>query len=211
MATNVDISDSKLWPDFVTKAFIDIMVDEVTKGKMPNETNTVTASEEVWRNYLKVHDKASQFQKKGCDHYKLLEIIFNKNNATGVLHHSSTQDPPNTYEENELDNQYLNNGSASHVCVNGDSSDDDLHEVEHITRSGKIQVQLRGIGIGVWRLLQGVTSDCSLTKCVTVLDEMEDIPHDAYGKALEKFMNPDWREVFIAMSVERKRGWVLRL
>ncbi|KAI5405516.1 hypothetical protein KIW84_052342 [Lathyrus oleraceus] len=24
MATNVDISDSKLWPDFVTKAFIDI-------------------------------------------------------------------------------------------------------------------------------------------------------------------------------------------
>jgi hypothetical protein len=36
MATNVDISDSKLWPDFVTKAFIDIMVDEVTKGNMPN-------------------------------------------------------------------------------------------------------------------------------------------------------------------------------
>lgn len=109
MATNVDISDSKLWPDFVTKAFIDIMVDEVTKGNMPNgvfhnrtwtsmttklssitnrsfkagqlkakmhrlramyrefysllqntgfgwnaETNTVTASEEVWRNYIKV-------------------------------------------------------------------------------------------------------------------------------------------------------------
>ncbi|KAI5442892.1 hypothetical protein KIW84_011790 [Lathyrus oleraceus] len=108
MATNVDISDSKLWPDFVTKAFIDIMVDEVTKRNMPNgvfhnrtwtsmttklssitnrsfkvgqlkakmhrlramyrefysllqntgfgwnaETNTVTVSEEVWRNYLK--------------------------------------------------------------------------------------------------------------------------------------------------------------
>ncbi|KAI5427050.1 hypothetical protein KIW84_032470 [Lathyrus oleraceus] len=234
MATNVDISDSKLWSDFVTKAFIDIMVDEVTKGNMPNgvfhnrtwtsmttklnsitnqsfkarqlnakmhrlwamyhefysllqntrfgwdtETNTVTASEEVWINYLKVHDKASQFQKKGCDHYKLLEIIFNKNNAIGVLHHSSTQDPPNKDEENELDNQYLNNGSASHVCVDNDSSDDDLHEVEHITHSGKRQVQ------------------------------MEDIPHDAYGKALEKFMNPDWREVFIAMSVERKCGWVL--
>uniref|UniRef100_A0A1S2Z176 L10-interacting MYB domain-containing protein-like n=2 Tax=Cicer arietinum TaxID=3827 RepID=A0A1S2Z176_CICAR len=107
MAINVDSLESKLWPDFVTKAFIDIMVDEVTKGNMPNgvfhartwnsmttrlnsitnrsfkmdqlkakmhrlramyrefysllqntgfgwnaETNTVTASEEVWRNYL---------------------------------------------------------------------------------------------------------------------------------------------------------------
>ncbi|MCI31130.1 FBD-associated F-box protein, partial [Trifolium medium] len=39
------------------------------------ETNTVTASEEA-------HGKASQFQTKGCDHYKLLEIIFNKNNGT---------------------------------------------------------------------------------------------------------------------------------
>jgi hypothetical protein len=36
MATNVDINETKLWPDFVTKVFIDIMVDEVTKGNMPN-------------------------------------------------------------------------------------------------------------------------------------------------------------------------------
>ncbi|XP_024630860.2 uncharacterized protein [Medicago truncatula] len=123
MASNVDNSDSMLWPDLVTKAFIDIMVDEVTKGNMPNgvfhtstwtsmttrlnsitnrshkkeqlkakmdrlramfhefysllqntgftwnaETNIVTASEEVRQNYLKTHYKASQFQKKGCDH-----------------------------------------------------------------------------------------------------------------------------------------------
>lgn len=71
-----------------------------------------------------------------------MEIIFNKNNAIGVLHHSSTQDPPNIDEENELDNQYLNNGSVSHVRVNDDSLDDDLHEVEHITHSGKREVQV---------------------------------------------------------------------
>ncbi|XP_050896086.1 protein ALP1-like [Lathyrus oleraceus] len=45
-----------------------------------------------------------------------------------------------------------------------------------------------------------VTSDYSLTKCMTLLDEMEDIPHDAYGKALEKFMNFDWRKVFIVLT-----------
>jgi len=109
METDVDINDPKVWSDFVTKVFIDIMVDEVTKGNMPNgvfhtrtwssmmyklnsitkrtlqayqlkakmhrlramyrefyslkqntgfgwnsETNTVTATEEVWKNYLKV-------------------------------------------------------------------------------------------------------------------------------------------------------------
>jgi hypothetical protein len=66
-----------------------------------------------------------------------LEIIFNKNNAFGVLHHSSTQDTPNTAEENELDNQYLNNGNANQVQVDSDSSDDDLHELERIPRNGK--------------------------------------------------------------------------
>jgi len=30
-----------------------------------------------------------------------------------------------------------------------------------------------------------VTSDCSLTKCVVALDELEDISDDTYGKAYE--------------------------
>ncbi|XP_045804102.1 L10-interacting MYB domain-containing protein-like isoform X1 [Trifolium pratense] len=183
MATSVDVSDAKLWPDNVIKAFIDIMVDEVTKGNMPNgvfhlrtwnsmttrlnsvtnrsftvrqlkakmhrlraimyrefyslsqntgfgwnaETNTVTANEEVWRNYLHVHNKAAQFQKKS---------------------------------------------------------------VEATSR---------------------VTLDCSIAKCVAAPEELEGISDDASGKALEKIISPDWREVFIAMSNERKRGWVLRL
>jgi len=46
---------------------------------------------------------------------------------------------------------------------------------------------------------------------MAALDELEDISDDAYGKALEKFKDPDWREMFIAMSNERKRGWVIRL
>ncbi|KAI5388193.1 hypothetical protein KIW84_074041 [Lathyrus oleraceus] len=196
---------------------------------MPASSSAAPASSSIAPTSIGAPAIAAQ---KGCDHYKLLEIILNKNNATGVLHHSSTQDPPNTDEENELDNHYHNNGSASHVHVDNDSSEDDLHEVEYITRSGKRQVQVRskkeytshmmGEALPVWvkaslekakryrdrstEATSCVTSDCSLTKCVTVLDEMEDIPHDAYGKALEKFMNPDWIEVFIVMYVERKRG-----
>jgi hypothetical protein len=165
-----------------------------------------------------------------------LEIIFNKNNASGVLHHSSTQDPPNTDEENELDNQYLNNGNANHVRVDSDSSDADLHEFERIPRSGKRQIQARsrrqttseqmGEALSAWakaslakaryrdrsvEATSRVTLDCSLAKCVAALEELEGISDDAYGKALEKLISPEWREVFIAMSNERKHGWVLRL
>ncbi|CAK8539579.1 unnamed protein product [Lathyrus sativus] len=54
-------------------------------------------------------------------------------------------------------------------------------------------------------------SNYSLTKCVTALEEIPDISDDIYGKALKKFKDPDWREMFIAMSDDRKRGWLLRL
>jgi hypothetical protein len=104
----------------------------------------------------------------------LSEIIFNKNNASGVLHHSYTKDPPNTDEENELDNQYLNNGNANHVRVDSDSSKPiymnlrashaveidkfkqdpggnlDQNKWERHFQHGQ---KLRGTGIGVWRLL----------------------------------------------------------
>ncbi|XP_058762493.1 uncharacterized protein LOC131635877 [Vicia villosa] len=99
-------------------------------------------------------------------------------------------------ETNYQSIRYLKNWRASHVRDYKVSSYKDLHGVEQSTCSGNIS---------------RVISECSLTKCVTVLDEIGDIPQDAYGKALEKFLNPDWREMFIAMSIERKRGWVLGL
>jgi hypothetical protein len=56
-----------------------------------------------------------------------------------------------------------------------------------------------------------VTEDCSLTKCVVALEEIRDISDDIFGKALKMFKDPDWREMFIAMSNDRRRGWLLRL
>jgi hypothetical protein len=37
MATSVDISDAKLWPDFEIKTFNDVMIVEATKGNMLND------------------------------------------------------------------------------------------------------------------------------------------------------------------------------
>jgi hypothetical protein len=46
---------------------------------------------------------------------------------------------------------------------------------------------------------------------VAALEELEDISDNAYGKALEKLISLEWREVFIAMSNERKHGRVHKL
>ncbi|MCI03597.1 FBD-associated F-box protein [Trifolium medium] len=122
--------------------------------------------------------------------------------------------------------------NANNAHVDNDSSDNDI-QVERIIRSGKQKIQVKDhaskkestshqVGDALVARAQSrdkivesssshVTRDCSLTKCVVALEEIRDISDDIFGKALEKFKDPDWREMFIAMSNDRRRGWLFRL
>ena len=50
------------------------------------------------------------FQTKALSNYNLLGLIFNKSIATGVLQCASTQDPPNSDEENALEERLIHGG-----------------------------------------------------------------------------------------------------
>ncbi|XP_054790210.1 uncharacterized protein LOC129295690 [Prosopis cineraria] len=56
------------------------------------------------------------------------------------------------------------------------------------------------------------SSDYSLAKCVIALNEMAYLQEDAYMEALKTLKNdPEWREIFLNMTLYRKRQWVLRV
>ena len=187
-------------------------------------------------------------------------MIFNKSSATGVLHHSSTQDPPNSDDENGLDNEYLHGGIHVNLDDDDDEEGEDSPMIERVTRSGKrtIKVQDRkarkeyrnlqvGDALQAWiessklkadafveasklkaeaslarveryraksveATSSAVTSsDYTIAKCVTELNEMENISDDSYTKAVDKFKDPDYREAFLTMTKERKKAWIDRL
>ena len=77
------------------------------------------------------------FRTKGLSNYNLLGLIFNKSTATGVLHCASTQDPPNSDEENALEERLIHGG----VHVNLESPTQDpvmaILESDITTRSSK--------------------------------------------------------------------------
>ena len=50
------------------------------------------------------------FRTNGLSNYNLLGFIFNKSTITRVLHCASTQDPPNSDEENALEEQFIHGG-----------------------------------------------------------------------------------------------------
>ncbi|RVX02399.1 hypothetical protein CK203_028409 [Vitis vinifera] len=107
------------------------------------ETNMVHALKETWQNYIWAHLYAKIFHSKGCPNFNLLGLIFNPSTAIGALHYSSTQDPPNTDNKDEMDDN-LEHGGV-HVDVDIEIPDDPLrpemvegvttHSIKHATDS----------------------------------------------------------------------------
>ncbi|KAJ1411292.1 Leucine-rich repeat domain superfamily [Sesbania bispinosa] len=135
---------------------------------------------------------------------------------------------PSDGDENKGDPK--KKGKGSHVGIDNDSSDDDIQEVEHAMHSGRETCRsnemteklveweeafeakaARYMGTSMEATSSVAMSDHSITKCVTVLEEIGDISDDIYMKALEKFRKPDWREMFLAMSNDKRRAWLFRL
>ncbi|KAF7840423.1 TMV resistance protein N [Senna tora] len=50
-----------------------------------------------------------------------------------------------------------------------------------------------------------------IARCIEGLDEVDDVSDDSYIKALEKFKDPYWRQVFLTMSQKRKKAWLNKL
>ncbi|XP_057443284.1 uncharacterized protein LOC130735224 [Lotus japonicus] len=55
------------------------------------------------------------------------------------------------------------------------------------------------------------TPDYSMAKCMTVLGEIEDISDDLFAKAIENFEKLVWRETFLTMPSDRRKGWLVKL
>ena len=83
--------------------------------------------------YIYIYPKASQFRKRGCEHYNLLGLIFNKSIATKVLHHASTKDLPDVDDDIELENQLLHSNTLMDLDVNSTSYSDPIHTFDGST------------------------------------------------------------------------------
>jgi hypothetical protein len=117
-----------------------------------------------------------------------------------AVHHSSTQESTkeNTVDDTELQAAHAEsskavlNGPVAHAEASKPRSDAILAERERFKS-------------------RSINDTYSITECVTILNKIEDVTDDIYVKALEKFMDPGWREAFLAMPNDRRKGWLVRL
>ncbi|XP_062085991.1 L10-interacting MYB domain-containing protein-like [Humulus lupulus] len=100
------------------------LLEQIGMGWDP-QTNTVTASDEVWDTYLK------RFRKKGLQHYEMLGEIFNNTTATGGMSYASTQLPPSSVEERQQERHFV--GTGAHVDIDLEFDGDNYGEEEEVT------------------------------------------------------------------------------
>jgi hypothetical protein len=118
----------------------------------------------------------------------------------GAVHHSSTQESTN---ENTVDDTELQaaHAESSKAVLNGPVA----HAEAPKARPDAILAERERFKS------RSINDTYSITECVSVLNKIEDVTDDIYMKALEKFMDPGWREAFLAMPNDRRKGWLVGL
>ncbi|KAJ1441222.1 hypothetical protein SESBI_01356 [Sesbania bispinosa] len=82
-------------------------------------SNKVNAPKEVWEDLYKKGIFYKQFKKHGFEYdYEMFGEIFNPSTSIEKLNQASTQEPPTSDKEREIDDDFLVKGV--HIDVDGD-------------------------------------------------------------------------------------------
>ncbi|KAF5458837.1 hypothetical protein F2P56_022837 [Juglans regia] len=97
------------------RMFTDLM-GQTGMGWNPH-TKTVIATDEHWANAVKVRSQWRKFNTNGCRDYDLLCTIFGQSVVTGVCHYASTQQPPMSEEEDQLEEEVRARGPVLGIAT----------------------------------------------------------------------------------------------
>ncbi|KAJ6752836.1 hypothetical protein OIU74_027632 [Salix koriyanagi] len=167
-----------------------------------SSSNQVYATEEVWKLFKKKHKNYITFKSKGCRNYEMLaegfKLLKGKKSCAG----SSRGKRP-------LDD-YL----AGCNCVNKETKLENFDfclEILASSLSARAERDLAKAKQYKEMSNQATSAPYSIDECMDVLENLDDVSDTSYIKALEKFKDPDWRIMFVKMSLMRKKSWLKSL
>ncbi|KAL2507290.1 uncharacterized protein Fot_30937 [Forsythia ovata] len=147
------------------------------------------------------------FRKEGCKHYELLGEIFGGTTATGGLGYASTQLPPTSDEERQLEDDFLSRGVHWSSTISMRNDETELRTLYLKEKLARIQ----GKSSNQSGDSEATSSDpYSNMVCLNILNNMEGVSNEVYMKAIKAFKDPDFRMSFVMMP-EIRRGPILEL
>ncbi|KAL7262953.1 hypothetical protein ACSBR1_001174 [Camellia fascicularis] len=184
-------------------------------------TQTVTAPDDVWENYVQAHPTAKQFQTKGLKHYELMSEIFAKSFATGAFARSSRQGAPTSDDEREMDERFhaytSTKGVVDESCTSeskrkssGQGQSSKNPKMDDALQSWQRSCEARERFYLQAETNAGATDAYSIAACMTILKSMALDP-SLFLKAMNMFTSLEWRTMFMTMEPEMRYLWILSL
>ncbi|KAF5950539.1 hypothetical protein HYC85_012532 [Camellia sinensis] len=194
------------------------------------QRKTVMAPDDVWDHYVKAHPRAKVFRKKGLDHIDLLDVLFANSQATGTLARASTQGPPTSDEERDIQSASFGvgiNSNTDSIPIDDDIDGDDDPKVGGSSgNDGGRKGAHFDLALDTWTATnlakkeffarqnkmaeasQAEKKRNSIAACIQCLATMDEITPDQYVKACESFRDKATRKMFMQMLPNMQMHWV---
>ncbi|XP_028065305.1 uncharacterized protein At2g29880-like [Camellia sinensis] len=197
------------------------------------QRKTVMALNDVWDHFLKAHPRAKVFRKKDLDHIDLLDVLFANSQATGALARASTQGPPTSDEERDIQSAFFGvgiNSNTDYIPIDNDMDGDDDPKVGGSSgNDGGRKGAHFDFALDTWTATnlakkeffarqnkmaeasQAEKKQNSIAACIQCLATTDEITPDQYVKACESFRNKATRKMFMLMLPNMQLHWVRKL
>ncbi|OVA05685.1 Myb/SANT-like domain [Macleaya cordata] len=198
-------------------------------------TQTITAGNDWWDDYIKMNPKAADFRHAGLPFAVELDYIFGGITATGdVLFQPNSNRMPSFAEDlgsrPSVDAQINDTPDTVHETQQLSSEDDadvaEQNEIQRGTRhptnekrrrrlsgASRISTTMEKLVDAVENRTKSIEKVYTIKECIEALGDMADVIPvgcELYFAAVESFMDKDVREVFMSLPVEVRFEWLQR-
>ncbi|KAF5188270.1 Myb/SANT-like DNA-binding domain protein [Thalictrum thalictroides] len=181
---------------------------------------TVEAPHEWWENYLKNYPRCKRFRTQGCQEYLKLGTIFGDTIATGDIQ-TGVAGEFNTSDENDDTvpaTQFPSHGSQNTVTNDERDQEEQRHQFKRSrsttntrrSRNNKSSDLSEAVKMmaEASQTRNEMKNKYTIQECMAILDTMGELDEDTYMRAMKLLQVKGWRESFVLMSDERRKGWL---
>ncbi|XP_050382162.1 L10-interacting MYB domain-containing protein-like [Argentina anserina] len=176
-------------------------------------TGTITASDEVWAEYMKEHAEAENLRSNGCPIFKELCIIFSEPATNGKHGHPAEHEEPiqqvilSSSESEEADKAVEDKEtgqpitpSTTAIRKRGRKGVDDAIAGAILKMAAASKLRTAAV--------QHRAARYTIANCIKVLDQITGVDEQVYFAAVDLFDNPIAREMFLSLKHDKRLIWL---
>ncbi|GKC00480.1 hypothetical protein Tco_0986616 [Tanacetum coccineum] len=174
-------------------------------------SGVVYADGEVWSEYFMRDKIFKTFKKKGCKLYPLLTLVFSNSGASEYLGVKASEggEVPSGSKKRKFEGEMeAQPGMRRKKKISGNEKFDALVDVWSESMVARKEIYLAKAERYKGHSSEATLDEFSIDSCMSALNATPGVSKTCYLKALDRFVDANWRKIFLLMTEERRSDWL---